>query len=247
VTSPALYVAAHPDDVTLAMGVSVAEHLRAGQDVHVLHVTRGTASGVLAALNGTSTSPNPWWGVPHDPAVEGYTPLTPEQLGDVRMAETNTALDCLLSGYTGTLTRHEANLPDGAVTPDDAYREILAVCDAIAPDAPVRLKGHTWVPQLDTHPDHIAVGAAIRQLAVDWPTAFADVRYYLLPPYWTDPDLNLVKESWDTPADAGVAARAVNAVRCHGAWGPGRFAVGFHSTYGYFATLLAGPKCLYHT
>lgn len=43
-TSPALFVAAHPDDETLGMSIALAEHIAAGQGVHLLWLTRGEAS-----------------------------------------------------------------------------------------------------------------------------------------------------------------------------------------------------------
>lgn len=245
--SPALFCAAHPDDETLAMGVAIAEHVAAGQDVHVLWLTRGEGSSVLTKLNGIG-SPNSWWGALHEPEDEGYTELTVEQFGQARIDEATTAVRCLASGYGGTLTTHEAGLVNGEVTAETAYDEILKVCDEIAPDAAVRLKSHTWVPQLDAHPDHIAAGEAVRQLGEDVPTRFSDRRHYILPPYWNDPDLSLVSEAWDHPSNAGVAARAVNAARAYGAWAPevGRFAIGHHSTFSYFSQILATPKCLFH-
>lgn len=243
--SPALFVSAHPDDETLAMGVAIAEHVAAGQDVHVLWLTRGEGSSVLAKLNGVGV--NSWWGVVHSPADEGYDVLTVEQFGEARIAEGEAAVRCLASGYSGTLTTHEAQLPNGEVTVETAYDEILKVCDEIAPDASVRLKGHTWVPQLDAHPDHIATGAAIKQLGTDDATRFGDRRFYILPPYWIDPDLSLVTEAWDHPANAEVSARVVNAVRAYSAWAPPhRFAIAIQSTSGYFGTLLSAIKCLFH-
>lgn len=246
--SPVLAISAHPDDETLAMGVMIAEHLAAGQDVHILWMTRGMGSGVLPRLNATSPTPNSWWGVMHSPEDEGYDPLTVDEFGQARIDEATAATNCLASGYPGSLKWHEGHQTDGAVTMVDAVIEILAVCDAIAAGGPVRLKGHTWVPQLDNHPDHIAIGAAIKQLATDDPERFGDRRHYILPSYWNDPDLNLVSEMWDLPTNAGVSARAINACRCYGAWAPevGRFAVGHHSTYGMFAQVMAGPKCLFH-
>lgn len=246
--SPALFIAAHPDDETLAMGVSIAEHVAAGQDVHLLWMTRGGGSSVLAKLNATSTTGNAWWGVMHDPAAEGYTTLTVEEFGQARIAEGTAAARCLASGCSGTLTLHEAGLTDGAVTMLDAADAILAVCDTIAPDGAVRLKTHTWVSALDNHPDHLATGSAVKQLAADLPVRFADRRHYILPFYWSDPDLAAVAEVWDLPTNATIAARAVNACRAYGAWAPeaGRYAIGHHSTFGMFAQVMAAPRCLYH-
>lgn len=241
--NPPLFIAAHPDDETLAMIVAIIEHVAAGQDVHLLWMTRGTASVVLGKLNGTSPTPNSWWGVMHNPGQEGYLPLTPDQFGQARIDEGTRAMKVATSGLPGTLTIHEAGLMDGQVTVEDAYDAILVVCNDIAPDGPVRLKGHTWVTQLDNHPDHIAVGSAIKQLGEDVPARFADRRYYILPVYWNDPDLNLVAETWDTPTNAAISARAINACRCYGAW---PYAIGHHSTFGMFSQVMAGPKSLVH-
>jgi len=245
-TMPALFVAAHPDDETLAMGVAIAEHVAAGQDVHVLVLSDGEASGVTVVLNGTGVCG--WWGVVHDPAGEGYAPLSAADLGAARVRESGQALACLSAGLPGTLTVHRAGLPDGAVTASAAQAAILAVADNIAPAAPVRLKGHTWVAQLDAHPDHIAAGTALKALSAADPARFGDRRHYLLPGYWSDPDLSLVAESWDTATDPGIAARARNATRCYAAWAPaaGAYAIGYHSRADWLDMVAANPRCLVH-
>lgn len=244
--SPAVFIAAHPDDETLAMSVAIAEHLAAGQDVHVLWLTDGTASGVRSKLNGAGTAT--WWGVLHDPAAEGYAPLTEADLGEARVREGTNALKALATGYSGTLTIHRAGLLDGSVTQAQAEAAIVALADQIAPGGPIRVKTHTWVPQLDAHPDHIAAGAAAKALAASDPTRFGDVRYYILPPYWTDPDLTLVVEAWDNPTDAGITARVRNAIKAYGAWAPPEtYAVGWHSVPDMFTTLQTTPKCLFHS
>src|SRR5687767_8913584 len=81
--SPVLFVVAHPDDETLAMGVSIAEH--AGENVHVLILTAGTGSSAINMINGTAYSA--WCGCTHNPATEGYSPLTVEQFGQARQTE----------------------------------------------------------------------------------------------------------------------------------------------------------------
>lgn len=245
-TAPALFIGAHPDDIVIMAGVAFAEHLMAtpSQDISALTLTAGTASGILNVLNGAGISS--WWGVQHNPAQEGYPPVTVAQFGDARVAENTAALRELGLGYPGMLAIHQDSLPDGAVTSAAAYTSILAVCDTIAPGAPVRLKPHTWL--VDNHPDHLAAGLAVKQLKVDFPARFSDVRYYVEQPYWTDSRLSQVSEGFDTPANAGITTRFVNAVRCFGAWQPasGAFAVGQHSVPGIFATLLATPKSMVH-
>jgi hypothetical protein len=141
-------------------------------------------------------------------------------------------------------------LPDGGLTVADVAWAITSVADLIAPgNSPMRLKSHTWVSQLDVHPDHIAVGGAVKALGDSDPTRFGDRRYYVLPGYWGDPDLSLVTDAWDTPANAGIRARAINACRAYGAWAPdrGSYAIGLHSKPDWFATVTATPKCLFHT
>jgi LmbE family N-acetylglucosaminyl deacetylase len=240
--SPALFVAAHPDDEVLAMGVAIAEHVAAGQDVHVLWLTAGIGSVAQSHLNGTSTST--WWGVAHDPAAEGYATLTDAEFGAARIREAVNAVRCLATGLPGTLTAHEAGLT--APNQADAEAAILAVADAIAPGAPVRLKTHS--PVVDNHPDHVAAGTAVQALHAADPVRFADPRYYILPPYWSDPRLSQVTEKWDLPTDAAIANRAKNACRAFASWSPPHtFAVGYHSVPSYFAAIDANPRCMYHS
>lgn len=242
---PALFVAAHPDDETLGMGVSIAEAVAAGQEVHVLLMTDGEGSGALAVLNGTAVAS--WWGVAHNPAAEGYSPLTPETMAAARVAEAQTALRSLAAGLPGTLTLHQAHLPDGGVTAVAAQDAILAVADAVAPGGPVRLKGHTQV--VDNHSDHLAVGTALESLKTADPARFSDVRHYVMTPYWGDSRLSLVSEFWDLPADAGITSRAKNACSAYGAWAPasGSYAIGYHSVYStFFAPLLANTRSMVH-
>lgn len=247
VTSPAVFVAAHPDDETLAEGVAIAEHIAAGQQVHVVFLTDGEASGTLATLNGSGVCG--WWGVQHDPAAEGYLPLDPGDLAEARVREAATALDCLAVGLPGKLFVHQAHLPDGGVTTEAAQAAILAVCDEIAPAEPVRLKGHTWVTGIESHPDHLNAGQAIRNLSFVDPARFSDRRHYVLPGYWNDPDLRSVVWGFDTPTDAGIAARARNATRAYAAWSPmaGAYAIGYHSRADWLDQVAASPKCLVHT
>lgn len=240
-----LFVLAHPDDETFATGVAIAEHVAFGHDVHLLWLTQGLGSDVQGSLNGLYT--NGWWGVPHIPAAEGYTPLDDAAFGAARIAECTTAVRALTSGL-GTITIHPHAGLDGAVTQASAYTAILGVCEQIAPGGAVWLKTHTWVSALDAHPDHIAAGSAGKQLAVDYPARFGAMRYYLLSRYWTSPALSQVTESWDIPS-ASTAARVVHACRALGAWAPeaGRYAISNHSTPDLIATMMAAPKNMYHT
>lgn len=238
----ALFVAAHPDDEILAMGVAIAEHVVAGQDVHVLVATAGEASGVLAYLNGTTTSG--WWGRLHAPSAEGYQTLAGTDLGVLRQAETAAAVRQLAS--PGSVTLHLGAMPDGGVTVAGAYDLIWQTAQAIAPGQPVKLKGHTWL--VDNHADHVAIGEAMRKLGADFPALYADIRYYVESPYWGDARLGQVAESYDTPASPDITARVRNAIRCFGAWVPPHsLAVGYHSVAGMLDQMYANPRNMVHT
>ncbi len=243
---PALFVAAHPDDETLAMGVAVAEHVAAGRDVHVLWLTDGGNTSARTAINGGATSA--WWGVPHLPEAEGYTPLDLAGVAAARVRESGNAVRCLAS--PGTLTTHRAGYVSESMTQTftqaEAQAAIVAVCDVIAPGGAVQLKGHTWL--VDNHPDHLAVGGAIKALAAADPARFANPRFYVLSTYFADPRLSQVADQFDLPTDAGITARVRNACRAYGAWAPaqGLYAVGYHSVAGLFDTLVTTPRSLVH-
>jgi LmbE family N-acetylglucosaminyl deacetylase len=246
VTSPALFCVAHPDDEVLAMSVAIAEHLEAGQDVHIWLATRGKASSVRDMLNGVTTSA--WWRLPHDLQAEGYQPLSADAFGAARMREAEAAIRCLAAGYPGSVTIHEGGLADGAVTQAGARAAIEAVCDSIAPGGgPVRLKAHS--PLVDNSSDHLAIGKAVAAMTAADPARFGGARYYLLPDYWADSRLSQVAEMVDLPGNTGVTDRVRNAIRAYGSWQPmsGSFAVGQHSVPGMFAALYNTPKCVYHT
>ncbi|HEU5110200.1 MAG TPA: PIG-L family deacetylase [Micromonosporaceae bacterium] len=241
---PALFVAAHPDDELLSMGVAIAEHVAFGRDVHVLWLTDGGTTSARNAINGTTTSS--WWGVPHDPAAEGYAPLTVQDCAAARIREATNSVRLLATGHPAPITVHRAQLQDGAYTQFAAEAAIAAVADLIAPGAPVHLKTHSWL--VDNHPDHLAAGGAAKALNTADPSRYPAVRYYVQSTYWADARLAQVADTFDLPTDAGITARVRAACRAYGAWAPaqGVYAVGMHSVSGLFNTLVADPKCKVH-
>lgn len=245
--SKVIFIAPHQDDELLGPGVPLVEHLAAvpAQDVHVLFLTDGSASGVIDMLNGTVT--NSWWGVAHNPADEGYLPLTPETLGEARDVEASNALYAMASGLPGSLTLHWAGLQDGAVTVSAARAAIEALAEEIDPGMPVRLKAPTYVPELDEHPDHRAAGIAVRALQTENPDIYGDCRYYVESPKWgvTVPGITLY---WDLPTDSGIAARVRNGIHAYSAWNPGggTYAIARHSVAAMLDLMASSPKSRYH-
>lgn len=228
------------------MSVAIIEHYLSGAEVHVLLATDGEATDATDILNGNQLSA--WWGLPHSPADEHYAPLSPANTAAARVRELYNALECMTSGAAGSLTLHRAELPDGKVTVEDAQLALLTLCNDIAPGGAVRIKGHTYMPELETHPDHLAVGKALKNLTTYSPTRFSDRRHYIMPGNWTNPNLSLIAHSWDNPTDANIAARARNAGRAYGAWAPaeGMYAIGMHSINSWFDIIMSNPRCMYH-
>ncbi|MER7275131.1 PIG-L family deacetylase [Dactylosporangium sp. NPDC000244] len=234
---PWILVVPHPDDETLGSGVLMAQHVAAGRDVHILLLTRGMGSNARAQINGTQHSK--WWGVAHNPVAEGYAPLTPEAFGAARFAELTAAVGCL-----GGATVHEAGLTDAGVTVAQAKAAISKLVTEVGRDAGVYAP--SWVA--DDNPDHRAAGQALRELAAEEPRVYGDVRWYVLPPYWTDDRLKQVSWAWVEPTNTDISNRARNACRAYGAWQPPHsYAIGYHSVDYMFAKVDGGPKSMVHT
>lgn len=237
---------AHPDDEWLDACVAIAEHVAAGHEVHIVWLTGGDASGTINEINGVGV--DVWWGVQHHPVAEGYEPLTPTTLAETRIAEASVAVRVLTAGLGLPAELHPLGHPDGQLTSSLVRDALLELADTVAPSEPIRLKGHTWVTQLDTHSDHIAVGAAIKQLGDDDPTRFGDRRYYVAPNHWTDGDLGLVSPVWDTPSTTDIRKRVIASAKAFAAWHPPHsYAVGRHSVSGLFDTVLSNPRSLFHS
>jgi hypothetical protein len=246
-----LWVWAHPDDETIQGGVSLRQHLEAKladgtprYEIHLLSVTRGRETSVLSYLNGVGPAPNKLadWAMPHDPVAEGYEDgiLTPASLGAARMRELDNALGVFQSGTGNQVYRWELGLTDGSVTTPDVVAGVQAWYAAhCVPGELLWLKGHTWL--IDTGSDHLAVGNALKQLG---PTlAGGNVRYYILPPFYTDTRLPL----FDILPATGTYQRAatLNAMKSFNSWAPqqGLYAIGHQSVPGDW---LASPKNRYH-
>jgi LmbE family N-acetylglucosaminyl deacetylase len=170
--------------------------------------------------------------------AEGYAPLDLDAFGKARRDEMVAAL-----GYLGGARIQEAGLLDGQVTVAAAKAAISALVTEIGPHQGVYAP--SWL--VDDNPDHRAAGQALRELAAEQPTVYGDCRWYILPPYWSDPRLKQVESFWERPADAEISKRVRNACGAYASWDPPRsFGIGYHSVNFMFAAIDTNPRSLLH-
>lgn len=233
---PWILVVPHPDDETLGAAVPLAEKITEGQDVHVLLLTRGGHSAARQHINGGNWSS--WCGTIHNPAKEGYAPLDVDSFGKARRDELVAAL-----GYLGGGQLHEAGLIDGQVTVTAAKAAISALVAKVGPNQGVYAP--SWL--VDDKPDHLAAGRALLELAAEQPTVYVDRRWYVLPPYWSDPRLSRVESFWAYPNSSEINKRARNACSAYRVWDPPHsYAIGYHSVDFIFAAIDSNPRSLLH-
>lgn len=239
---PVIFYSPHADDETLNMGITIAEHVAAGRDTHVVLMTHGRVTGALDAINGVTLSG--YWKVMHDPAFEGYSPLTKADLEQARIREFHHA--CAQLGVPPS-NRHIEYLDDPTtgetVTKAEAKAVIQNYVNAY-PDA-----DHFTLSYHDIHPDHAAVGQALLELYNDGEIDY-NVRFIISMATRNNYENNgQTPPGWkDTPTDSTITNKLVNACRCYAAWAPtvGSFAVGYHSVANQFDKLLADPYHYIH-
>jgi LmbE family N-acetylglucosaminyl deacetylase len=225
---PAVFFSPHPDDETIGYAANIFEHVQGGRDVFVELMTHGRSTGVRAVL--ADGRRDPWHLGSHD-----HT-LTPDQIGDARIAEFRQAVAVL--GVTGI---HISDFGDGNVTRAEVNERIswwlahnsggLSLKGTVGAEDP-RAAGGT------AHPDHQAVWDALTA------SGFADLRGWLVY-HHTSGVGTFTRQNGFTGQPACDAKRA--AVAAYGLWDPaaGRYAIGYHSV----PTLLdsAGASCIEYT
>lgn len=216
----AVFFVPHPDDDTLAMGVSIANHVAAGRQVHVASISGGGGSGARNNINGNGTAS--WWGVVHNPAQEDYAPLDLEAFKTARREELRAACGAL---GVPPANIHLYDLPDGSVTV--AAVEAIITADFNWPGASFKTTSYRW----SEHPDHRNCGQALKNRRDANPAVWGDSRWYvfsraLWPTAEPDP-----ATGYETPSSEAVRRRVLNACRAYSGWMPrkGHFACGYHS------------------
>ena len=142
---PVIFYSPHADDETLNMGITIAEHVAAGRDTHVVLMTHGRVTGALDAINGVTLSG--YWKAMHNPSFEGYSPLTKADLEQARIREFHHA--CAQLGVPPS-NRHIEYLDDPTTGETVTKAEAKAVIQNYVNAYPIsttttqRLVKHCW-------------------------------------------------------------------------------------------------------
>lgn len=240
---PVIFYAPHADDETLNMGITIAEHVAAGRDTHVVLLTYGRVTGALDMINGITNSG--YWKLTHDPAFEGYSPLTKTDLEQARIREFRHACACLGVPQSNLHIEYLDDPTTGgeSITKAEA-KAVMQNYIAAYPTA-----DHFTLSYHDIHPDHDSCGEALLELynanEIDY-----NVRFLISMATRTNYESKgKTIPGWkDTPTNSTITNRLINACRCYAAWAPtvGSYAIGYHSVASQFDKLLQNPYHYIH-
>lgn len=138
----AIFYSPHPDDETLSMGSAILHHLELGEEVHLVLLTQGGASGAFERVNERLRE-------------EGLSPITIEAFMEARVAEFKHAVYAL--GIDPEHI-HLYDETDGDLNSHDVEPVILEM-EKRFPKA-----AHYVFSYKDPHPDHAATGKALQKL-----------------------------------------------------------------------------------
>lgn len=242
---PIIFYAPHQDDFLLFGGRIGAHHALPEVDRRLIVVTgtNGSTTSVLNKLNGVTTSA--YWQGTHNPAMEGYSPLTAADIGAVRdreevnadmalgAARSDIHLQWSVPHQTGYAAR-------GANISVEVAESLIAHFDGLYPDA-----GHYTMWPGDQDPNHAALGQALLNLQTADPVKYNDVRWMVRP----SEKVAAGALTYGVPAtyQTEVNARVRRACRAYDAWAPheGMFAVGYHSVQSLFQAVVDGEPNYY--
>lgn len=177
----AIFYPPHPDDLELSMVFRYMWYQICGYNMVVVNMSKGGVDAASIRLGDNETVPCVSHGYVHDPALEGYTVPTKEQIGDIRLTEATASIGAMTTlpmrpGITrGTITHEFAGLPDqwgnggssGAPTEagiQSAYDVMQTYIDRFPGSV------HFTMSHTDRHPDHRACGEALRRHRLNNPT-----------------------------------------------------------------------------
>ena len=219
----------HQDDGCLFMAQAAAHHVLAERTVHVVLMSNGSTSNVLEELNGTA-SDGTWWGGQHDPAREGYAPLSRTEFGLARTREWRASWHQL--GVPNSRLHFGMGLTGSAALPDNvsvAYAtQVMQYWMNRDMNAGREEPGMYTMWWDDPHSDHAACGTALRNLRLADPR-YSDGRWMAKP----EDAARAGAVPYAVPSELAGEIRLMQkrSAFAYGAWQPasGAFAIGMHS------------------
>ena len=229
---PAIYYIPHQDDETLSMAVDILRHLAAGREVICVLYTDGTGSAVQNILNGQQYSS--YWGGYHNPALEGYAPLSDQAFAEARNREFRSALG-QLGVKPENIHIRPLNANGGTLSKDTIKALIQEYIDTYG------VASHKTMSYYDTSDSHKWAGQALLELYNEGATS--DARFFIARSDW-----NLSRPGSVYTATEAEKIKIKRAARVYEAWNPvsGAFAIGYHSVSSQFNAMLANPQNKIH-
>lgn len=225
-----IFYSPHQDDELLSMGVAILTHIKAGYDVRVVLLTNGEASNAREVINGNRYCS--WHQRYHNPAAEGYQPLSKTEFGQARTREFRRAVQAL--GIPANRI-HVHNYDDGTLTTGQMATLVRWQYENNYPNAK-----HKTMTYHDDHDDHRNAGRALLNMYRNG--EISDVRFYIKR---TQRD-QIPGSYHQVTSDMYPYIQA--AAQSYMTWNPknGDFAIGYHSVPNSFDDLLVSPKSKWH-
>lgn len=165
----------HPDDEVLSMWPAM-HYLASGYDVHFVYMTRGEVTAASLKLDGSGVCAS--HGYTHNPAMEGYTVPTKDEIGLSRLHEGMSCVGAMwriprtIAGDGGDVFTHDKNLgsqfgsggagSSTAPVVPEAVTQVEGIIRDLIDEFPSSL---FWsMSPTDAHCDHAAIGKALRNL-----------------------------------------------------------------------------------
>lgn len=243
VTNPAIYYVPHSDDEILTYGPSIKNHLNAGREVITVLYTNGVGSSAQNQLNGIGNST--YWGATHNPAKEGYSPLSNNDFGDARIRE-------YINSCHALGVKSENILVDRLTVTNDVneMKALILKYHNLYPPTGTGSTGHkvmSWKDQMgtgsNTPNEHSVSGYALKQLYDEG--YIIDARFYVSRYNIMG---NTITGSNELLANSAHLVDLKHSAKCYDAWAPnvGMFAIGYHSVKNQFDHFFSDVKSKYH-
>lgn len=238
-----LFFVPHQDDEVLTLGVGIRSHVEAGHNVHVILCTDGSGSIVRDRLNGLT--PCGLHGmITHNPSAEGY-PFV-EDVDFIKARDDEFKAACLALGVpSSNIHISRLAVQDGTLAVWRA-KQIMRYYLNLYPNASV--KTHTYNGEgLGQLADHYNLGKALKELVDEGYYAVSDARWYV--EHYHKDDIQAAHPELLINVETCSSYQAIkDACAAYNVWNPSqsKFAIGYHSVYKYFNTLLGNPVGYYH-